>query len=68
MSHSTDRRFVLCNSNDEYPASLVKGRIYEALIDADAEKRHQIRVVEESGRDSLYPETCFSPITLRNGR
>lgn len=57
-------RFVICIRNDEYPASLETRKIYEAIPDADAEKHHQMRVVDESGEDYLYPEEYFIPIEL----
>ena len=64
MTHSNDHRFVICICNDDYPASLEKRKIYEALPDADAEKHHQVRVIDESGEDYLYPEAYFIPIKL----
>lgn len=57
-------RFVICIRNDEYPASLETRKIYVAIPDADAEKHHQMRVVDESGEDYLYPEEYFIPIEL----
>jgi hypothetical protein len=51
--------FVICIENSEYPASLEKRKIYETVLDADAEKHGQIRVIDESGEDYLYPSECF---------
>lgn len=64
MAHSTEHRFVICIRNDDYPASLEKRKIYEVLPDADAEKHRQVRVVDESGEDYLYPEEYFVPVKL----
>jgi len=64
MAYSGDHRFVICIRNDDYPASLEKRKIYETLPDADAEKHHQVRVVDESGEDYLYPEVYFVPVKL----
>ena len=64
MAHSSDHRFVICIRNDDCPASLEKRKIYEALPDADAEKHHQVRVIDESGEDYLYPEEYFVPVKL----
>ena len=47
-------RFVVCIDNSEYPASLELRKIYEVLTDSAAEKRDQIRVIDESGEDYLY--------------
>jgi hypothetical protein len=33
-------------------------------VDADAGKHNQIRVIDESGEDYLYPVTLFDRITL----
>jgi hypothetical protein len=64
MPHSRERRFVICIRNDEYPASLERRKIYESLQDAEAEKHGQIRVVDESEEDYLYPEEYFVPVRL----
>lgn len=56
--------FVICINNKDYSTSLVIRKIYEALPDASAEKNNQIRVVDESGEDYLYPQEFFIPIEL----
>lgn len=62
MSNRTPHHFVICISNEEYPASLEVRKIYRALPDADAKKHQQIRVIDESGEDYLYPEDYFVPV------
>jgi hypothetical protein len=57
-------RFVLCVGNKNYPASLELRKVYRLLSDEQASKRHQVRVVDESGEDYLYPEEYFVPIKL----
>jgi hypothetical protein len=39
-------------------------KIYQVIPDKVASKLHQIRVVDESGEDYLYPEECFVPVQL----
>ena len=39
-------------------------KLYEIVADADAEKHGQIRVIDESGEDYLYPVTAFDRINL----
>jgi hypothetical protein len=39
-------------------------KLYEVLTDKTAERHHQIRVVDESGEDYLYPEKYFAPVRL----
>jgi len=34
------------------------------LIDRVVEKHHQVRVIDESGEDYLYPEKFFAPVRL----
>ena len=66
MSHSKShsRHFVICICNDDYPASLETRKIYEVLPDPSAERHNQVRVIDESGEDYLYPEEYFIPIKL----
>lgn len=52
-------KFVICIENANYPVSLEKRKIYESIPDADANKHGQIRVIDESGDDYLYPQSCF---------
>ncbi|MFO8025486.1 hypothetical protein, partial [Thiohalophilus sp.] len=47
-----------------YPASLETRKIYEAIPDQEAEKHHQIRIIDESGEDYFYPEEYFVDIEL----
>ena len=52
-------KFVICIANQDYPVSLEKRKIYEAVPDPEAEEIGHIRVIDESGEDYLYPATCF---------
>ena len=58
------RQFVICVDNEGYPASLEKRKIYVALRDAAAEKSGQLRIIDVSGDDYLYPKTLFRTIAL----
>lgn len=53
------RRLVICIDNSGYEASLERRKIYVCLPDARAEKLGQLRVIDESGEDYLYPEESF---------
>jgi len=57
-------QFVICVKNDRYSASLEKRKIYVALSDPGAEKHGQLRIIDESGEDYLYPKTFFRSIAL----
>jgi hypothetical protein len=55
---------VLCVRNDGYEVSLEPRKIYEAIPDREAEAQGQVRVVDESGEDYLFPAAFFAPVTL----
>jgi hypothetical protein len=52
-------RFVVCVRNEGYPAALELRKVYRVLVDEPAAKRYQVRVVDESGEDYLYPQEWF---------
>ncbi len=59
--------FVICIDNTSNPASLILGKVYRKLRDADGEKHNMIRVIDEDTyeRDGyLYPASMFVPIEL----
>jgi len=58
------RQFVICVKNEGYTVSLEKRKIYIALPDPVAEKHGQIRVIDESGEDYLYPKNFFVAVAL----
>ncbi len=60
----TRRRLVLCLRNDGYEVSLERRKIYQVVPDRDAASHRQLRVVDESGEDYLYPAAFFAPIAL----
>lgn len=58
------KHFILCIDNRGYEASLEIRKVYEVLSDTGAETHHQIRVIDESGEDYLYPADYFAPLRL----
>ena len=58
------KQFVVCISNEGYPASLEVRKIYEVVPDSSAGEHGLIRVIDESGEDYLYPHNHFIPIDL----
>ena len=56
--------FAVCVDNHGYEASLEMRKLYEIVVDADAQQHGQIRVIDESGEDYLYPATAFTRINL----
>ena len=61
---SRTRQFVVCIRNDGYPAALETRKLYEVLPDPEAERHGQLRVIDESGEDYLYPDDLFVPVRL----
>lgn len=55
-------RFVVCVENAHYTASLEQHKIYRVIPDKDAARDGDLRVVDESGEDYLYPADWFVPI------
>jgi hypothetical protein len=56
--------FVVCLRNNGYEVSLEPKKLYEVLADPDAAKHRQLRVIDESGEDYLYPTSLFARIAL----
>lgn len=57
-------RFVICIENKGYTVCLEKRKIYVALPNTVALRHGQVRVIDESGEDCLYPKSLFLPITV----
>jgi hypothetical protein len=58
------KKFLLCVDNKNYEASLELRKLYEKKPDKEAERHGQIRIVDESGEDYLYPASYFAPVRL----
>lgn len=61
---STIPRFAICIDNREYPASLELHKVYRVVPDQDAEQDGDMRIVDESGEDYLYPASYFVLLEL----
>jgi hypothetical protein len=57
-------RFAVCVNNADYPASLELHKIYRVLPDDEAASEDDLRVIDESGEDYLYPAEYFVSIQL----
>ena len=58
------KRFVVCIQNQGYEVSLELRELYEVLPDSDAGQYDQIRLIDESGEDYLYPQSMFAVVEL----
>ncbi len=61
------RNFVICINNESNPASLIVGKAYRKLPNADAESQDLSRIIDEDRSELdgyLYPSSIFLPIDL----
>ncbi|MGH8066333.1 MAG: hypothetical protein ACRERE_14070 [Candidatus Entotheonellia bacterium] len=59
--------FVICINNDSNPASLILGKVYRILPDAEAAAHHMLRIIDADTSEPdgyLYPVAMFAPIEL----
>jgi hypothetical protein len=55
---------VVCVANDGYPASLELHKIYRVIDDVDAQQDGDLRIIDESGEDYLYPAKWFVSVKI----
>jgi hypothetical protein len=58
------KELVVCVRNEGYTVSLELRKLYVALADTQAAKHKQLRVIDESGEDYLYPQDFFVAVEL----
>ncbi|MFM7383201.1 MAG: hypothetical protein ACKN9E_11705 [Microcystaceae cyanobacterium] len=51
--------FAVCINNQDYPVALERHKIYQVVPDPSAEKDGDLRIIDESGEDYLYPARYF---------
>jgi hypothetical protein len=59
--------FVICINNDSNPSSMILGKVYRTVSDAEAEAHNMLRVIDEDKSELdgyLYPASMFVPIEL----
>lgn len=59
--------FVICINNNSNPASLILGKVYLTLPDAEAEAHDMLRIIDEDKSEPdgyLCPASMFAPIEL----
>lgn len=56
--------YVVCIDNTDYTASLEKHKIYRVVRDEAARDDGDLRVIDESGEDYLYPAARFVNISV----
>jgi len=63
-NQKTTSTFAICIDNSEYPASLELHKIYRVLPDEDARLDGDLRIIDESGEDYLFPADYFIAVDL----
>jgi len=56
--------FAVCIETGDYPVSLERWKIYRVLPDTGVERSGQLRVVDESGEDYVFPREYFASVDL----
>jgi hypothetical protein len=59
-----NQKFLLCVDNEGYEASLEVRKLYERIPDKEADRHNQVRIIDESGEDYLYPSKFFASVKL----
>ena len=59
MNRQLTAQYAICVENTDYPASLELHKVYRVLPDEDAAIDGDLRVIDESGEDYLYPADYF---------
>ena len=60
---SETKHFAIRIHNGEYAGTLDLRKVYEVLEDPVAAQRNSMRVIDESGEDTLYPQSWFVPVS-----
>lgn len=66
MTSRADRSpdFAVCIHNGEYDVDLIVGKIYRLVKPKRNDSPSDIRILDESGEDYLYPRRWFVPVEL----
>jgi len=67
LAQARATRVVVCLTNAGYEVSLEPRKFYLAIRDPEAEAHEQLRVVDESGEDYLFPASYFATMKLAPG-
>ena len=59
-----EHHYVVCVKNEGYSASLELRKLDEVIPDPEADKHEQVRIVDESGEEYLYPNEFFVEIQI----
>ena len=54
----------MCINNGEYELDLIVSKIYRVVKPERNDRSSDIRILDESGEDYLYPRSWFVPLNL----
>ena len=57
-------KFVVCINNEGYRASLELHKLYQVIPDKLVEDDGDIRIIDKSGEDYIYPALYFKKVSL----
>lgn len=58
-----NRKFLICIENKDCPDLEIR-KVYQVIEDPSAEKHGQVRIIDESKEDYLYPLEYFAPTEI----
>jgi len=64
MNALPGNKFAVCVANEGYETSLHRNKIYAVIEDADASADGDLRIIDETGEDYLYPSAWFISIDV----
>ncbi|MDD5673571.1 MAG: hypothetical protein PHC61_05385 [Chitinivibrionales bacterium] len=56
--------YLVCVKNIGYDASLELSKLYKTIPDPEVEGHAQVRIIDESGEDYVYPKDFFMELEL----
>lgn len=64
MTARQTSQYVMCAQNDGNEIDLIVGKLYRAVEPDPNDSENEIRVIDESGEDYLYPRNWFIAVDL----
>jgi len=64
MRQNTHPKFAVCVNNGTYRVSLELHKIYQIVEDLEAMADGDVRIIDESGEDYLFPANWFVMIDV----
>lgn len=64
MTQNSHPKFAVCVNNEDYRVSLELHKIYQVVEDVEALAEGDVRIIDESGEDYLYPADWFVMIDV----